>query len=280
MTRETEFPGPRTRRTGLRAAALAGVVAAAAAGLSACGTGQINQTAYMAPTVSGVNQTFSVTDGGGVSRGSVSVRDLLVSYNGLEGYKAGGDAPLQVGIFNDTTAELKVTVTAPLAAKSVVFKTGPATKESVPPVPTEPAAPESSTPSPANPKNSASPKAGASQSPKASEPSPEPQPPAGPAAITIPSGQFMVLSPQGGKFLLLQDLTKDVQPGHTVDGITFDFQLTDGLQVVPQPARPAPGASAIPVSCQFESNAAVCRAPVATPVSPVPRVVPSDMEHE
>jgi hypothetical protein len=274
-----------SRRVGLRAAALAGVTVAAAAAVSGCGTGQVNQTAYMSTAIAGVNQSFAVTapDPENPDGGSISVRDMLVSYPGAEGYKKGGDAPLQVGVFNDTPGTLKVTITAPGTAESVTFKAGAATQASSPeakPSPSEPAASASASAS-AKPRTSASAKPGASASASAStSPSAEPKPPSGPATFTIPSGEFVMLAPAYGKFLLLQGLSKDIKPGDTIGGVTFQFQLDGGLQLVPQPASPAPGASPVAESCVFSNGMAVCRAPMGTPASPQPRSVPTNAEHE
>jgi len=243
------------------------VTVAAAAAVSACGTGQVNQTAYMAPAVAGVNQTFSVNAPDDSSAGSISVRDMLVTYDGAEGYKAGGNAPLQLGIFNDTAATLKVTITAPTAAKSVTFRAG-APVEDPEPTPTAAAEPTASA--------SAKPRASASAAP-----SEEPKPPAGPATFTIPSGDFLMLTPRAGKFLVLQGLTKELKPGGTVDGVTFQFQLDGGLQVEQQPVSPAPEASPVPSSCVFSGGAAICRAPLGTPHEALPRTVPTGGgEHE
>ena len=277
MTRVTEFPGPRTR-PGLTAAALAGVAVAAAAALSACGTGQVNQTAYMQPTVAGVNETFNVIDKDDQSAGSISLRNMLVTYDGSAGYKAGANAPLQVGIFNDTAGELKVTVTAPGAAKTVTFKTGTPTEEP-PAEPTESPSAEPAESASAKPSGSAKPRKSAKPSPSAA-PTEAPQPPSGPATLTIPSGQFVMLSPDEGKFLLLQGLTKELKPGGTLDGVTFQFQLDNDLSVVQQPAQPDAGATPNPSSCLFTNGNLVCRAPLGTPHVEQPRVVPTGLKHE
>jgi hypothetical protein len=260
---------------GLRAAALAGVTVAAAAAVSGCSTGQVNQTAYMDPAIAGVNQSFEVNAPDDQSGGSISLRDMLVTYDGTEGYKKGGDAPLQVGIFNDTTGTLKVTITAPGTAEAVTFKAGAPTQATSPepkPSPSEPAASASA---------SAKPGASASAQP---EPSEAPKPPSGPATFTIPSGDFVMLAPQYGKFLLLQGLSKDVKPGDTIGGVTFKFELDNGLQVVQQPAavapEPSPSGSPPSESCVFNGGAAVCRAPLGTPLAAQPRQVPSQAEHE
>lgn len=267
----------RNRRVGLRAAVLAGVTVAAAAAVSGCSTGQVNQTAYMTPSVAGVNQSFAVDAPEGEQDGSISLRDMLVTYDGTAGYKKGGDAPLQVGIFNDTTATLKVTVTAPGTAESVTFKAGAPTQGTSLEPAASPSAEASASPS-ASASASAKPRTSASAQP---EPSEKSQPPGGPATFTIPSGDFVVLAPQFGKFLVLQGLSKDLKPGDTITGITFQFQLDGGQQVLPQPAAPAPGASPVSESCVFNGSAAVCRAPVGTPFAALPRQVPSGgAEHE
>ncbi|NUT37709.1 MAG: hypothetical protein HOV79_32085, partial [Hamadaea sp.] len=118
MTRVTEIPA-RLARKGVRRAIALAAAAAATAALGACSAGQISETAYMVPAVPGVNQSFSVTTANGTSGGSVSIRDMTLAFD-AHGYKAGGSAPLQLGIFNDTQAELKVTVGVdPAAAASV-----------------------------------------------------------------------------------------------------------------------------------------------------------------
>jgi hypothetical protein len=261
---------------GLRAAVLAGVTVAAAAAVSGCSTGQVNQTAYMATAIGGVNQTFAVDAPPGEQDGSIAIRDMLVSYDGTQGYKKGGDAPLQLGIFNDTTATLKVTITAPGTAQSVTFKAGGAAAEkSAEPAPSPSVAPS----------KSAKPSASKSGTPAASasaEPTEVPKPPTGPASFTIASGQFIMLAPQYGQFLVLQGLANDVKPGDTLKNITFQFQLDGDQVVVPAPLSPAPQASPVSESCIFNGTSqVVCRAPMGTPSSPQPRQVPTGgTEHE
>jgi hypothetical protein len=272
VTRVTEFPGRRTRRTGLRAAALAGLAAAAAAALGACSVGQITQTAYQETPVPGVNHTFSVVAPDDKPGGSVSVRDMLIPFDGPDGYKAGATAPLQVSIFNDTTAALKVTITAPGVAQAVTFRTGSPTAESAAPSESPTGASASASASASAPPSTPA-SAPASPSVQPSEPA---KPAAGPATLTIPSREFVVLSLRTGKYLALQGLANALKPGYSVSGITFQFQLDGGLQVQSTPASPAPGASPVTQSCYFSGPVAICRAPLGPPTELAKRAVPTE----
>lgn len=78
------------RATALPAAAL-GVVLL----VSGCGTGQISQTADTQPAAPGANST----DGPGTA-GSIQLRNVLLEYPGVDGYRQGAAAPLQLRIFN------------------------------------------------------------------------------------------------------------------------------------------------------------------------------------
>ncbi|MFD0823806.1 hypothetical protein ACFQ0D_37020, partial [Micromonospora zhanjiangensis] len=103
---------------GPRRAALAGAAATAATLLlSGCGAGQIAHTAEMAPTVPGANA--QTTDG------NYKIRNLLLAYPGEKGYPAGGNAPVEVGIYNDSHSPVTVKVTV-AGARSVVLSGGAA----------------------------------------------------------------------------------------------------------------------------------------------------------
>ena len=250
MTRVTEFPARIARSKGAGRAFALAALAAATTALGACSAGQITQTAYMAPAVPGANQTFSVADGNGKESGSVSLRNLSVAFDSPKGYPKGGSAKLQVGVFNDTTTELKVTVTAPGAASAVTLGSGGAAAVASPSQP------------------SASPSASASAAP------------AGPATFTIPSGRFIVFSRDSSQTLSLQGLTNDVKPGDLVQSVAFKFELGSGLQVSQTPTKLAATAETPsprqPVeSCVFADGLAVCRVPVTNPTAEQPRTTAS-----
>ncbi|GGL03019.1 hypothetical protein [Mangrovihabitans endophyticus] len=93
------------RSLGTRAAALlAGTATVAVVTLSGCSAGQVAETSLKKPSVYGLNAASS--------DGSVLVRDLAVVYNGTSGYPAGGDAPLEVNLFNQTSEAITVLVSS------------------------------------------------------------------------------------------------------------------------------------------------------------------------
>lgn len=91
------------RSLGTRRAALGmGVAAVAAIALTGCSSGQIAETALIVPATDGVNTQNSDS--------SVAIRNLLVAYPGVEGYPAGGSAPIEVALYNETAQPLTVAV--------------------------------------------------------------------------------------------------------------------------------------------------------------------------
>ena len=155
-----------TRRGRARLVAGSAMVAGVAAflALSACGAGQLAQTAQQQSAIAGVN--------GEAAGGVVALRNALIPFNGPQGYQQGGTAPIALSIFNNGLNAVKlVDVSAPDAA-DVVLVGGPAVATPVP-------SPRSSAPA-----TSGSPAASASGSPSAA-PSPTPaagRPPGRPAS--------------------------------------------------------------------------------------------------
>ncbi len=99
------------RSLGTRRAALAtGVATLAAIALAGCSAGQVAETALKNPSVYGVNA--DATDG------SVFIRNLAVAYPGTAGYPAGADAPLQVGLYNQTRQPVTVLISSRPAAET------------------------------------------------------------------------------------------------------------------------------------------------------------------
>src|SRR3712207_4476777 len=93
------------RSQGTRRAFLAtGVATVAAIALAGCSAGQVAETALKRSSVPGVNVDNA--------NGSVPVRNLWVQYPGTQGYAAGEDAPLEVGLYNQTRQPITVLVSS------------------------------------------------------------------------------------------------------------------------------------------------------------------------
>jgi hypothetical protein len=204
-----------TRRTVL----VAGAAAMAAVALAGCSAGQVAETSLKRPTNMGVN--------GNNSDNSVLVRNLVVPYNGPTGYLKDQPVPLQLALFNQSTDEVRVTVTSlpPSGSKpvpgaipgSTVTLSGPAPSDSA-----TPAATPSATPTGA---------------------------PAQPAVITLPPSGSATFLPGDTQSLQISGLSKDLRPG---DSVYVTFSFSNGaaplalVAPVGVPASPAPRASGVP----------------------------------
>jgi hypothetical protein len=246
------------RSLGTRRAALAtGVAAVAAVALAGCSAGQVAETSLKNPSVYGVNAESS--------DGSVYIRNLAVAYAGTTGYPAGADAPLQVGLYNQTKQAITVLVSSqPLtsapekagivSANSVGLTGGTAT----------PSTPTTAIPEPSGSRRSDSGSGESSKqvpTPDASNPSPGETPstqPSQPAAATRPAR--IEIGPMGAA--------------------TFVPDEAEQLLAVGLTGKLAPGGS---VNLVFEfSNGAdplVLQAPMAIPLSPASRA-PGTEPHE
>lgn len=222
----------RSIRGARRAAAmLTGTAAATTLLLSGCGAGQIAETAAKVPTSVGANAQSPDNN--------FKVRNLSIDYPSIEGYRAGEDAALNVGLYNDSGQPVTVTIT-PDGARAVVL-TGP----SAPPGPGGTASPS---PTPAT--TSGSPEPGGSATPTptgeaSTSPTPTPTPEAA-AEIRIPAGGFVILNKTVGSWLQLDGLTEALRPGESIP-LTFDF---NGAKVqidapVAVPLTPAPTATPV-----------------------------------
>jgi hypothetical protein len=88
-----------------------GAVAVAMA-LAGCSAGQVAETAIIRPPISGLNTQSA--------DGKLLIRNLQVLYTGPAGYPAGGTAPLQVSLFNQTEQPMTVVIrSAPPASDGV-----------------------------------------------------------------------------------------------------------------------------------------------------------------
>ncbi|MEU4336403.1 hypothetical protein AB0F59_17525 [Micromonospora lupini] len=231
---------------------LSGMAAATSLLASGCGAGQIAETALKEPSVQGVNLT--------TPNGAYSVRGLLVTYPGTEGYRAGQDAPLNAVIYNDSKSTVTVTVTTQ-GAREVVISDGstspnPSASESASATPSTsasgsatPSAPESRSASPsATPSETGSSSAtpSAPESARASG-SASPAAPGQPARIELAPLSYLQLNSEATTQLRLVGLTEALRSGQNVV-VTFDFgngNTVTGQAPIAVPLTPAAPASPI-----------------------------------
>ncbi|HET9516940.1 MAG TPA: hypothetical protein VFO77_04360 [Actinoplanes sp.] len=227
-----------------RVALFAGAAAVAAVALAGCSAGQIAETAKKEPSTYGVNVDNA--------DGSVLLRGLAVTYGSPKGYPAGGTAPLEFALFNQTTAPVSVLITSQpangthpsqgIVSAQAVGLLGPAPTASTP----AGAGGAAPTPASAAPHPSAAPgasaAAGASAVPDASA-APgafEPQL----AKLTIPALGSVKFRPGDARSVQLIGLSAPLMPGNSVNLV---FAFSNGVAPL------------------------VVQAPVATPLSPAPR---------
>jgi hypothetical protein len=217
-----------------RAILVAGAAAVAAAVLAGCSAGQVAETSMKRPSDPGVNADNS--------DGSVSIRNLSVVYNGPQGYPAGGSAPLELGLFNQTTQQITVNISSTpptdgtvdksvLTGTSVGLSGGPATPSSA-------AVPEPSGSRPAaQPETSQGANAGVSTPSvmPSAEPSvsTEPTEATQPARVVLGPLGYAIFLPGDKQTLQVQGLSGRLTPGRAVY-ITFEF--SNGAQALTLPA--------------------------------------------
>lgn len=229
MTRSIRGP----RRAALL---LSGMAAATSLLASGCGAGQVAETALKEPSVQGVNLT--------TPNGAYSVRGLLVTYPGTEGYRAGQDAPLNAVIYNDSKSTVTVTVTTQ-SAREVLISGGsasptPSASESAsatPPAPESRSASPSATPSETG-SSSATPSA--PESARASG-SASAAAPGQPARIELAPLSYLQLNSEATTQLRLIGLTEALRSGQNVV-VTFDFgngNTVTGQAPIAVPLTPA-----------------------------------------
>lgn len=210
-----------------------------------CSTGQITGTDRQVAAVPGVSTDVEVAGG------RVSLRNVLLTYPGTEGYPRGGSASVQVAIFNDTEQPLRVRVSSPDAAQVVLSGGGRANGTGRPVPPTATGSPTASPPA----NGSASPGAGSTGSPaRTATASPTRQPAGSPTAspaggpngtaalLEIPPRGYAVFTTGSPRQLRLVGLANPVRPGQTV---RLRFEVTGGATVdvnagIAPPFTPAP----------------------------------------
>jgi hypothetical protein len=235
-----------------RAALLAGAAAVAAVALTGCSAGQVAETAIKKPSNSGVNADTNDR--------SVAIRNLAVAYNGPEGYPAGGSAPLEVALANQTTSPITVNVSsrpatggAPeqgVVSGTMVGLTGGASA-SAPATPSAAPEPSGSRP-PATPDtdtpDNVEPSSGAPSVPVQPSVSAPPEASAQPARLTLPAHGTVSFLAGDQQQLVVFGLTDRLLPGMSVN-LVFEFSNGAAPLVIPAPVTvplsPAPRESGV-----------------------------------
>jgi len=211
-----------------RALLVAGAAAAAAVALAGCSAGQVAETSLKRPSNQGVNSPNA--------NNSVLIRNLFVPYTGTAGYAKDQPAPLELTLVNQTTDEVRVTVSSSTPTDGTVVPTiltgktvslggsGLADTPSPSPSPSDTQTPGTATPSPS-----------ASEGPTGQ-----------PAVITLPPLGVASFLP-GDQSLQISGLSAALTPGNSVY-VTFTFSngvtpltLAAPLGVPASPASRAPG---------------------------------------
>ncbi|BCJ53672.1 hypothetical protein Asp14428_51470 [Actinoplanes sp. NBRC 14428] len=248
------------RSLGTRRAFLAtGVATVAAVALAACSAGQVAETALKRPSNPGVNADNS--------NGSVVVRNLSVQYPGVEGYKAGESAPLELGLYNQTTEAITVLVSSqPLSGATE--KQGVVSARQVGLVGgTTPSAASTAIPEPSGSRPSGN------EDDQNGDQVPSRNPSSNPSPGEAPSGGTTAPGAE------IRPARIEIGPLGSVAFLPGDREQ---LQVIGLTGKLAPGTS---VNLVFEfSNGAqplVVQAPVSIPLSPAPRATGDSAEdHE
>ena len=247
------------RSLGTRRAALAtGVATLAAIALAGCSAGQVAETALKNPSVYGVNSDSS--------DGSVFIRNLAVAYPGTGGYPAGADAPLQVGLYNQTKQAVTVLISsrpaadtagknAVISARSVGLTGGTATT---------PSAPSTAIPEPSGSRPSGN--QDDQNTEQIPDPSGNPSPGETPSARPTSTGAAVrpaqiEIGPLGSATFLAEDAEKLIASG--LSGKLIPGQSLNLVFEFSNDAKPL-----------------ILRAPMAVPLSPASRAPGDEAEHE
>jgi copper(I)-binding protein len=210
-SRTSRHPGVATRG-GLRARLVIAAVAAgagAALTLGACSSGQITQTATQVPAVPGAN----------FDAGPIALRNLVIAYNGPQGYAAGSDAPLVVRIFNNGQDAVTLTGVTSDKAASVALTGTPSvlTATATPTAAATTAQPTATAEATGTGTATAEPTGTATAQPTATAAAPSV-----PLSIAIPPQAYVLLVPGEGGNLVLHNLTTAIAPGESA-AVTFTF---------------------------------------------------------
>ena len=225
-----------------RVALAAGVATVAVIALGGCSAGQVAETAMLDAPISGLDTQSP--------DGSLLIRNLQVVYNSPTGYPAGGNAPLQVSLYNESRQPITVVITSTppqgevqgvVSARQVGLTGGAA------------AASPSANPEPSGTVPSDTSGLPGEQVPETGQPTslpPTSAPPAAaaqPARITIQGLSSAVYQPGDEQSLQLIGLSDELRPGNSV---SLSFQVSNSNQplnvlapvAIPlSPASRAPG---------------------------------------
>jgi hypothetical protein len=232
-----------------RAALLAGIATVAAVALTGCSAGQAAETAIKKPSNGGLNADTNDL--------SVAIRNLTVAYNGTQGYPAGGSAPLEVALVNQSSTPITVNVSSrpPAGATeeqgvisgTMVGLTGGGSSASAPPsVAPEPsgsrppATPDTETP------DNVEPSSGAPSVPVQPSVSAGPEAAARPARIIIPSHGSVSFLAGDPEQLVVYGLTGRLVSGMSVNLVLEFSNGADPLELKAPMAVPLSPASREP----------------------------------
>jgi hypothetical protein len=221
-----------------RAALVAGAATVAALALGGCSAGQVAETAILDTPIAGVNADSS--------DGKVLVRNLQVEYNGIKGYEARENAPLELSLYNETNETVTVTISSqPTDRPTVVSGTqvGFVSTATVT-TPGEVAGGSASAEPGASAEPASSAETSASAAPSADA---EPASTVRPAQIKLDPQGAAVFRPTDAVSLQIVGLSGELKPGMTVN-LVFEFS-NDATPLIVQapvasPLTPAPRGSA------------------------------------
>ena len=219
--------------TRIRVALLSAAALGTALLVSGCGAGQISQTADVQPAVPGANSTV-----GPSVDGSIQLRNVLLAYPGVDGYRQGANAPLLLHISNTGRRPVTLIRVETDAASAVTMQGGAVASGSASASPGATAAAS----------ETASPAASPSETPSGSPAeTPSASPGGRPVSVTVPAGGFVTLSPSAGATLQLEGLTRAIRTG---EAATITFVFDNGAEYtldvpVGVPSAPAPKGSAV-----------------------------------
>jgi hypothetical protein len=241
---------------------VAGLAAATAVAFAGCSAGQVAETSLKRPSNQGLNEENS--------NNTVAIRNLAVSYNGPEGYAAGDSAPLEVGLYNETSQPVTVLISSrqPDASlgKTVVSGTNVAL------VGGQPSSPSTAIPEPSGSRDAAVPENSNGPSGSVEAPSTSPSASASPSVSVSASGESPSPSSSGTPARI------QLSPLGYASFLPGDKQ---SLQVQGLSGKLLPG-MAVNLVFEFSNGAAplTLQAPVGIPLSPAPRESPNPSENQ
>jgi hypothetical protein len=249
-------------------AMVAGLAAATAVAFAGCSAGQVAETSLKRPSNQGLNEENS--------NNTVAIRNLAVSYNGPEGYAAGDSAPLEVGLYNETSQPVTVLISSrqPDAsrAKTVVSGTNVAL------VGGQPSSPSTAIPEPSGSRDAAVPETSNGPSGSVEAPSTSPSVATSPSASASPSVSVSASGESPSPSSSGTPARIQLSPLGYASFLPGDKQ---SLQVQGLSGKLLPG-MAVNLVFEFSNGASplTLQAPVGIPLSPAPRESPNPSENQ